>query len=263
MKITQIVFLGVAVVAGVAAYMMTSETRAPAPVALAPAAPKIATDNVLVAAHDISMGSQVGGGDLMWRVWPKASVSHEMITQSAQPDALKTLDGSVARSSMVEGSTILAANLVKGASSGLLAAILPTGHRAVAINIDSQGATTAGGFIIPNDRVDVLRTSRDDDASKSGAGDAYRTDTILSDIRVLAIGQNIQEKNNEKVVVGSNATLEVSPRQAEVLVEAQRVGQLSLSLRSVRDANTDNSPVAKDRAITVVRYGVPLTSSKD
>jgi pilus assembly protein CpaB len=263
MKTTQIVFLGVAVAAGAAAFMMTGESKSPAPVVMAPAAAKIETDEVLVAAHDISMGSQVGSGDLAWRIWPKASISHEMITRTGQPNAMQALDGSVARSSMIEGETILAGKLVKGTSSGLLAAILPPGERAVAINIDSQGATTAGGFIIPNDRVDVLRTSRDDEASKAGAGDAYRTDTILSNIRVLAIGQNIQEKNNEKVVVGSNATLEVSPREAEILVEAQRVGQLSLSLRSVRDADAASSPIPKDRGITVVRYGVALTTSQN
>ena len=147
--------------------------------------------------------------------------------------------------------------LIKGAG-GLMAVILPSGKRAVAINIDSQGATTAGGFILPGDRVDVLRTYRPD--AKPGAppaGDSYATDTLLTNVKVLAIGQNVQEKNGQPVVVGSNATLELDPEQAETVILAQRSGQLSLVLRSALDARQATAAPTREatHSLSVVRYG--------
>ena len=108
---------------------------------------------------------------------------------------------------MIAGEPIRREKLVKG--QGFMSAILPAGMRAVAINIDSQGATSAGGFILPGDRVDVIRTSRD--ASAGASSDNYVSETLLQNVKVLAVGPNIQEKNGQSVVVGSNATLELDP----------------------------------------------------
>ena len=125
----------------------------------------------------------------------------------------------------------------------------------MAITIDQTGATSAGGFILPNDRVDVISTSRDG----SGASESFESRTILFNVRVLAIGQNVQERNGERFVIGGNATLEVDPGQAETLILAQRMGQLSLSLRSIMDQgkteNPDETSASSDSAITIVRYG--------
>jgi pilus assembly protein CpaB len=192
-------------------------------------------------------------------VWPRAAVGPGMIRRSETPDVINDLKGSVSRMSFFQGEPIRREKLVKGPSSGFMSAILPSGMRAVAINIDTQGSTTAGGFILPNDRVDVVRTYRDDDAAKGPNGDAFLTETLLSNVRVLAIGQNVQEKNGERVVIGSNATLEVDPRQAETLILAQRVGQLSLILRSLLDANRTAETVVQDQpdnSLTIVRYGI-------
>ena len=157
-----------------------------------------------------------------------------------------------------QGEPMRAEKLIHGDNSGFMSAILPTGKRAVAINIDSQGATTAGGFILPGDRVDVVRTFRQE--AKPGtqqAGESYATDTLLTNVKVLAIGQNVQEKNGQPVVVGSNATLELDPSQAETVILAQRSGQLSLVLRSALDAH--QATVAANReathSLSVVRYG--------
>src|SRR3954462_8938948 len=140
-----------------------------------------------------------------------------------------------------------------------MSAILPSGMRAVAISIDNRGATSAGGFILPNDRVDVIRTSRIGDDSNA----AVTSETILTNIRVLAIGQNVQEHNGEKVVTGETATLELMPAQAEVVTLAQKTGQLSLALRSLADAHQDTPREERaDQALTVVRYGVPKQAPK-
>ena len=137
--------------------------------------------------------------------------------------------------------------------------------RAVAISIDSRGASSAGGFILPNDRVDIIRTFRDDESSRAGGVDVHMSETILTNIRVLAIGQNIQERNGEKVVTGETATLELTPAQAEMITLAQKIGHLSLALRSLADANQTQDAPRSDRAesaLTVVRYGVAKQSPK-
>lgn len=264
MKITQIVFLGVALVAGAAAFMMSSGSKPPSVKIVTQPAPQIPSDDVLVASHDLAMGTLVSASDMSWQPWPKKSVGGGMITKSADPGAMADVGGSVTRASFVQGEPMRKEKLVKGPNSGFLSAILPSGYRAVAINIDAQGATTAGGFILPNDRVDVIRTALNDASSKGGTGESYLSETILRNIRVLAIGQNVQEKNAQRVVVGSNATLEVNPEQAQILVQAQRDGQLSLTLRSMLDANRPQEPDSNaDKSLTVVRYGVAHAAVKN
>jgi pilus assembly protein CpaB len=123
--------------------------------------------------------------------------------------------------------------------------------RAVAISIDNRGATSAGGFILPNDRVDVIRTVQ------GVEGVPPTSETILTNIRVLAIGQTIQERNGEKVITGETATLELNPPQAELVILAQKVGQLSLALRSLEDVNETGTPKREGpNALQVIRFGV-------
>lgn len=136
-----------------------------------------------------------------------------------------------------------------------MAAILPSGMRAVSTQISAE--TGAGGFILPNDRVDVILSRKAD--RQSGGGDTYTSETILNNVRVLAIDQNVEEKNGQKVVVGKTATLELTPRQAETLALSHHLGTLSLALRSITDAaRTD--PQDENRggrnSVNAVRFGV-------
>jgi pilus assembly protein CpaB len=145
-----------------------------------------------------------------------------------------------------------------------MSAILPEGMRAVAIKIDNSGDSSAGGFILPNDRVDVIRVARDDDATKVKGVEVDTAQTILANVRVLAIGQNVQEENGKKVVTGANATLELSERQAEIVVLAQHEGNanLHLALRSLVDSSgpsqTNVDTNGGSKGLTVVRYGAPM-----
>ena len=223
--------------------------------------PQIPTEEVLVAAKELNMGSLIGDQDVQWIVWPRAAAGPGMIKKSELPNAIEDVKGAVARGSFFQGEPIRREKMVKGPNSGFLSAILPAGKRAVAINIDASGSTTAGGFILPNDHVDILRTHKED------GGDAVVTDVLLPNMRVLAIGQNVQEKNGERVVTGSNATIEVDPREAEILVQAQRGGQLSMTLRSMLDAQKSDEPVVEDKkpegnGLTVIRFGVASAISK-
>jgi len=234
------------------------------------AAPTLATDRVLVAKKDLPLGALVSPGDIDWQVWPSADISPNMIRETVTKGAVEDIAGSIARSAFLAGEPMRRDKLVKGTNSGFMSAILPAGHRAVAINIDSQGANSAGGFILPNDKVDIIRTYRDEDASKSKGTDTIGTETILRNIRVLAIGQNVQEKNGQPVVTGTNATLELDAEQSEQVILAQRTsisGNLSLALRSMMDGGVADQPVAakldeSNGAMVVVRFGVAAQVTK-
>ena len=150
----------------------------------------------------------------------------------------------------VAGEPIREAKLVNAKGSGFMAAILPSGMRAVSTQISPE--TGAGGFILPNDHVDVILTRRDREAEKATGTEVQTSETILSNVRVLAIDQTVQEKNGQKVVVGKTATLELTPRQVETLALAQQLGSLSLALRSITDATqdepkTDDEPIGRPR----------------
>ena len=118
-----------------------------------------------------------------------------------------------------------------------MAAILPSGMRAVSTEISAE--TGAGGFILPNDRVDVIMVRKSD-------GDLYLTETVLSNVRVLAIDQQIEEKEDgSKAVVGTTATLELTPDQSKVMTVAQQMAdRISLALRSVADAQEPDTTAA-------------------
>ena len=152
-----------------------------------------------------------------------------------RPNAIETLSGSIARAPFVTGEPIREAKLVNAKGSGFMAAILPSGMRAISTQISPE--TGAGGFILPNDHVDVILTRRERDADKPAGGDTHSSETILTNVRVLAIDQTVEEKNGQKVVVGKTATLELTPSQTETLALSQQLGTLSLALRSITDAS--------------------------
>jgi len=223
------------------------------------AARSLDTVDVLVAAKTVSLGQVVGTSDLKWQPWPKEAAGAGLIRRDSQPDAEQTFTGAIARAGMLSGEPINSAKLVRSDQAGFMSAILPTGMRAISIKISPE--TGAGGFILPNDRVDVIMTRRETkQTDRGGGGDRFLSDTVLSNVRVLAIDQQVAEKDGEKVVVGKTATLELKPEQAENLALAQSMGELSLALRSLRD--TAGDPVSAGGlgggaggTVAVVRYG--------
>jgi len=267
MNRVQIAVLGVTILAFGGAYMLfSSGTNVPQVVQVAV---KTDTDDVMIAKADIAMGTQLAETDYAWQAWPKAAISELMIKKSEGDKAIEDIKGSITRSSFLRGEPMRRDKLIKGPNSGYLSAVLPAGMRAVAINIDQAGGTTAGGFVLPNDRVDVIRVFRDDDESKAKGREVTGVQTILSNVRVLAIGQNVQEENGKKVVVGANATLELEPEQAEMIIRAERLagGNLFLTLRSLLDdggktISMGDLETGKAGGLTIVRYGAPQQASR-
>jgi pilus assembly protein CpaB len=261
MNTARIVVLTIAVGAGgVAAYLASGSDPKPAPEPVA----QLQTVDVLVAKSDIGLGQPVGAGDVQWQTWPAATASNNFIRRNERPDATTQIVGSIARSPFISGEPIRDQKLVRADGSGFMAAILPTGMRAISTEISPE--TGAGGFILPNDRVDVILSKREKNPDKAGSNDIVNSEIILTNVRVLAIDQTIEEKNGQKVVVGKTATLELKPEQSESLARARQSGTLSLALRSLADANapevrTEDRSSKRD-SISIVRYGVQTTTTK-
>lgn len=257
MNTARIVVLAVAICAGGAAAYLASGSD-PKPVV---EAPRLETTDVLVARSDIPMGQTVSADDMQWQSWPSSTASSSFIRRTDRAEAMSQIVGSIARSPFLAGEPIRETKLVKGAGSGFMAAILPTGMRAISTEISPE--TGAGGFILPNDKVDVILTKREKSPDQSGGtADVINSEIILSNIRVLAIDQTVGEKDGQKVVVGKTATLELKPEQAESLARARQSGTLSLALRSLVDANqpdTSDENRGKRGSVDIVRYGVPTT----
>ena len=257
MKAARIVVLSVALAAGgVAALLAGRSEPPPKPQAVQPQ--QIASVDVLVAKSDIEMGKSISADDVAWQAWPLNANTGNFIRKSDHPNAVSELAGSVARAPFIAGEPIREAKLVKVKGSGFMAAILPSGMRAVSIGVSPESA--AAGFILPNDHVDVVLTKRDREAEKAAGIEVHTSETILADIRVLAIDQQLEEKNGQKVVVGKTATLELTPGQVEVVTLARQTGTLSLALRSITDAGkatikSDDDKGKRD-AVNVVRFGV-------
>ena len=257
MKAARLVVLTVAVAAGGVAALLAGRSEKP-PEVKVQAAPKLASVDVLVAKSDIGMGQTVSPADMQWQEWPISAATGNFIRKNEQPKAIENLAGSIARAPFVNGEPIRDAKLVNAKGSGFMAAILPSGMRAISTQISPE--TGAGGFILPNDHVDVILTRRQTDASKTAHGDTHSSEIILSNVRVLAIDQNVQEKDGQKVVVGKTATLELSPTQTETLALSQQLGTLSLALRSITDATRDAPKIEENtdrrKGVNVVRFGV-------
>ncbi len=256
----RIVVLIIALAAGGIAAMLAGRSEAPKQ-ELAPVA-QLETVDVLVAGNDIGLGSTVSSQDLRWQTWPAASASAHFIRKSDSPDAINQLAGSIARQPFASGEPIREAKLIRAKGSGYMAAILPKGKRAISVDIAPD--TSVAGFILPNDHVDIILSRRDNkEADKAAGADAHSGEIILSNIRVLAIDQTVEEKNGQRVVVGKTATLELSPRQAEMLARAKLMGVLTLALRSIVDFDADSEEKSEARTtINIVRFGVSATISK-
>jgi pilus assembly protein CpaB len=234
MKTAQIAVLGLAIVAAGGAGVIAMNLTAPQQVQTnVPAAPQASLEQVLVASSDIAMGGEITS-QVAWTDWPSNAIQEGFIKKSAEPAALEDIIGSVVRSPILTGEPIRRAKLV-GAGQSFMSSILPAGKRAIATQIAAD--TSAGGFILPNDFVDVIMTKRV--TATADAPETFTTETVLKNIRVLAIDQTIQEdEEGRRVKVGETATLELSSEQAELLTVVQQMAdRLTLVLRSIADAN--------------------------
>ncbi len=242
---------------GGAAYLMSGMTgrdAAPAPTPEAPAAPAIARVQILTAAEPLRRGARITPDMLAWRTWPEDALTPDSILREGdQP--LDAFAGLHATRRYSEAQPIAEGTLAEGAA-GVLSAVLAPGARAVAIRTNAQNS--AGGFILPEDRVDVVHTV---EVETETGEDVIRARTILQGVRVLAIDQTSAETDSD-TVIGETATLELTPQQAEIVTAAQASGGLSLTLRPIGDPAPADRTVRRDaddtdtgRTVRLIRGG--------
>lgn len=258
MRQGQIIALGVATVFGLGAAYGLYTTMSKPPV-VQTLEKKVDTTQVLVAKTEVGLGQVVNRENFRWQDWPQGAVSGGYIQNGkGGKDPMQALIGSVARAPIMKDEPITTSKLVKPGDGGVLAAILPAGMRAIATRIDEK--TAVGSLILPNDHVDVILIQRK--RGKSGT-EEFISDTLFRNVRVLAIGQLIEAKEGKKGADGKTATLELTPRQTELLALANSMGEISLALRSVADMSAANGPSAgnglnaqRGNSIRIMRYGV-------
>ena len=206
------------------------------------ATPALALTEVLVASKDIAPGHVLDAGSVRWEQWPKSSVPGTFITKDGQPDVSKAVEGMVVRAPLIAGQPIGEGSVVHAGTAGFLAATIKPGLRAIALNVTAE--TSAGGFILPNDRVDVVLSR---DISNGSGRKQFVTATVLRDVRVLAIDQTAHQDKDKDSVLGKTATLELTPSQSEILAQAEQVGTVSLALRALGDSAAEPTTPDKDQ----------------
>lgn len=241
MNVSRLAILGVALVAGAAAFfLMMGNSSNGGPVQIVEPS-KEETVRVLVATRDMNRGARLTLEDTNWVTWPKSAVQPSFITD-ATPEVREELVSAVARSLIVTGEPLINAKIVRAGQSGLMAAILAPGMRAVTMRVSPE--TSSGGFILPGDRVDILQ---------SGNG---RTKLLFEEVRILAVNTIYSENIEAPHIDGVNVTMEMSPRDAEAFTTARNSGSMSLVLRSI--FKPEGEIVADDRRssdVNVIRYG--------
>ncbi|AEQ50086.1 Flp pilus assembly protein CpaB [Pelagibacterium halotolerans] len=258
MKPARILLIVVAIVAGGLAAFLATRGNSPRPQETQSAAVEVqreARAQILVATRAIGLGQRLTEADVGWQDWPEGAVRSEFITAGTIPDAPQQVAGSVARFEFFPGEPIREAKLVNS-TQGYLSAVIGQGMRAVSISVNPDSAS--GGYIVPNDRVDIVLTRSGGDYSE----------TILSNVRVLAIGTRLGEvgttggqadpENPSSQVFESAeiATLELTPAQAETILQSGSMGRLTLVLRSVVDfAQTTADEDGGSQTVKLIRYG--------
>jgi len=289
MSPVRLVILLIAAAAAIGAVFLVRSMQAPAPAvaaadvaAPAPVPVEIPLKQILVANNTIPAGKFVSLDDLKWQGWPADAQMNSFIDKEKEAEALEKMVGAVARFDIVAGEPVTKTKLQHPGTAGFMSVMLTPGMRAVSIEIETE--TAAGGFIQPNDRVDVIVTREVETANAQAnplAG--IRSDLILQNVRVLAIDQvygtpPMESSEGEArtgqgaVIVGSRATLELSERDATLVNTARKAGDISLTLRSIADLSAPQGATGTGRAyrdgvsqdaegVRVYRYGTETVSS--
>ena len=268
----RLIILAVAALAAVAAAFLV-RNMASQPAAVVQAEPverivevEVSQQKVLVAKQDLMVGHLLTPDDFRWADWPESTLNPSYFTEEVNPDAMEILSGSVVRVATYAEEPILPQKIVQKGETGFMAALLRPGFRAVAVEISPESASA--GFILPDDRVDVILTQEIEVVVASGTDQRTVTSTIIENVRILAIDQTFAGTEEIPTLTGSTATMELTPRQAEMVALASRTGTISLTLRSAADARFNNGEALSKEdafqdvgpsgsAVTVYRSGKP------
>ena len=241
MNTQRIVVLGLAVVAAVGAALLVRGMMGggTAKVIASVAPPQMKMSEVLVASEALLPGQKLDPAKLRWQSWPAKAVDASFITQDTVASIDDVAKNTVVRVPVLANQPVTNTAIAHGDAAGFMAAMLQPGMRALSIAVSTDSG--AGGFILPNDRVDLLLTQKSNDNPPR-----VRILTILKAVRVLAMDQTYKEEKDQKTVLAKSATLELTPAQAELVTKASALGQLSLALRPM-DVGDDAARTGADR----------------
>jgi pilus assembly protein CpaB len=276
---TLLLFLIALVLAGGTAVLVRSRLETTkSTMATFPTPAPVPRKSVLVARVAIGRGQILKAADFGWQPWPQEGVTQAYIVKGREPAA--AFAGRVALQAFVVGEPIIKSQIIAPGDRGFLAAVLHPGMRAVSVPVNASSGIA--GFILPGDRVDVLITHS---LPVAGAGgqqlERKAAETILHNVRVIAIDQRLESKRGE-AMPAHTVTLEVTPKQSQILALASDLGQLSLSLRSLVVQNdqtssdgksvaaaegftldSDVSRLIADDQVTIIRGGNTSTNAAD
>jgi pilus assembly protein CpaB len=274
---------------GLAVVMQKAMGGKPAPVAVVQAAAPVGKPmtQVLVAKRDLAIGERLTAADVTWQAWPSDTINAAFITNgAADPVPTKTtekaakavgdvagtmiggvtpekaVEGAIVRDPILAGEPITPRKIVRGGEGGYLSVVLAPGKRAMAVPITSE--TAAGGFILPGDRVDVIQTREAQQVGEGeGGGGGKKTiaETIVQNVRVLALDQTTAAEKDAKTIVASTATIEVGPVEAEALTKAKASGPVTLTLRAYTDLGGPSGLAVPSQETAVVRINRGGTTS--
>lgn len=225
---------------------------------------------VLTVNRDFLVGETIKSEDLQWSYWPKASLIEGFYVYTVVPASVEELNGAVVKTALYKGEPLLPQKIVIKGQQGILAAMMNPEMRAVSVEISAESAS--GGFVLPNDRVDLILTYDQKSQPELGISERMVAETIIQNVRVLAIDQNFAvSAEGETARLGSTATIEVTPREAELVAMAQRLGRVTLSLRPLdnfvsgtdRNARTEmleGKGAGAGSGITIFRNGQPAAA---
>jgi pilus assembly protein CpaB len=236
-------------IAGLAAALMNRflSDQAAKPVAASKVA-ETTIDEVLVAAADIPAGVIIKNDDLRYVLWPVNDGNTRLVRRGSGDDPKAGFAGAIARRRLMAGEPMTAEVVFRQDEAGVLAGLLSPGMRAMSVPVTAVSGVN--GFILPNDRVDVL-LNMDLRAQSQGGEQSYHggdiahfsSEVVLGNVRVLAVDTQLG-KADGPAVNAKTVTLEVSPRDAEALAAAEKMGDISLTLRSLAPGPAEDPPRA-------------------
>jgi pilus assembly protein CpaB len=186
---------------------------------------------VLVAKGNLPAGTFIKEEDVSWQKWPVDGVNDAYLLEG-QAD-ISTVVGAVVRKGIVAGSPITEAQIARPGDRGFLAAVLTPGMRAISIDVNEP--SSVAGLVFPGDRVDVLLNMQFTIQQADGSQSNYRpqtSETVLENVRLLATDRNLNDIEGEPKKLNT-VTVELTPKQAEMIKVAAQMGQLALSLRGL------------------------------
>lgn len=249
MNVRSIILLVVAlVVAGFTAFFARSWISAERAAILASVpepTKELPATQVLVAKEQLHPGAFVRPENLKWQAWPEDGITEEYVVKGRR--TITDFEGAVVRRAVAAGQPITDSLVVHPGDRGFLAAVLTPGMRAVSVPVNATSGIS--GFVFPGDWVDVVLTMRvnveDGEKGKASTKARHFSETLLTNVRVLAIDQKTENQEGQ-ATVAKTATLEVSPKQAEKIALGLELGNLSLSLLSLAREENDFALLARN-----------------